>query len=40
MKQFLSSDLIVIGRVVIRVKFVVRTALGPPGLGAEIGVDT
>ena len=35
-KEFLSSDFMVIGRVVIRVKLVVRTAVGPPGLSTEI----
>ena len=31
-KQFLSNDFMVMGRVVIKVKLVVRTAVGPPGL--------
>lgn len=34
-KQVLSRALMVMGRVVIRVKLVVLTAVGPPGLGAK-----
>ena len=40
-KLLLSRDFIVIGRDVIRVKLVVLTAVGPPGLSTEtISVKT